>query len=117
MFIHIFDKQTRRHIRLESPPVELFERCGTDGIPRLELHRLAKWARAINRKNPQFDLAMILSGVATGYYLNVDFGNRLRIIWEPESTLINFENDLNKGIEAIHHAVIWLLGDKLMIGN
>ena len=66
MYIHIFDKQTRRHIRLDSPPVELFERCGTDGIVRLELHRLAKWARAIHRKNPQFDLSMILSGVAIG---------------------------------------------------
>lgn len=116
MYIHIFDKQTRRHIRLESPPVELFERCGTDGVVRLELHRLARWARAIHRKNPQFDLQMILSGVAMGYYLNVDFGEKLRIVWEPQTSDVSMETDLSKGVEDVHATVVRLLNSELLLG-
>ncbi len=117
MYIHIFDKQTRRHIRLESPPLELFERCGTDGVVRLELHRLAKWARAIHRKNPQFDLSMILSGVAMGYYLNIDFGEKLRLVWEPETSEVNLKTDLNKGVEDVHTTVLQLLTTNSCLGN
>lgn len=60
---------------------------------------------------------MILSGVATGYYLEIDFGTKLRIVWEPLVSQITLQKDINLGVDDVHSTVLQLLSKHLTIGN
>jgi len=107
MKVNVIDVNSRRHIRLQSPPLEVFERMAPDGkTPILRLDRLEHWARAVNWKNPEFSILTILKGAVYAYYIRTEIDHDLVICWKKKKNIVKQTVDLTLAIEKIEEAVL-----------
>ena len=104
MDVNIVDYDNRKHLRINSPPVELFERSTEDEGVVLRLDVLEEWAKEVHEKNKQFTKTAILVGVAYNFYMNFDFGETLKIAWKEGETVVKKEDDYLEGIAAVMRA-------------
>lgn len=109
MDVNIVDIAGKRHLRINSPVVELFERSDDDDTCRLQLDVLLDWAKKVNEKNSQFSIITILVGVAFNYYTTYDFGDKLKISWKSHYILVEKDADYINGITKVMRSTSELL--------